>query len=428
MNDTPKRIALPVVSIVFFTFGFVTCLNDILIPHLKSVFSLNYAESALIQFAFFGAYFIFALPAGRAVRRLGYKNTIVAGLLISMIGALIFFPAARTLSFGVFLAALFTLAAGFTFLQVAANPYVTLLGEPELASSRLTLVQGLNSFGTMVAPKVGSVLILTGVALTATELAQLSPAEQAAHALAQARSVEFPYAVIAGIFLVLAAFIYWIRLPDSKQESASSDVGFKEVFKVKRICLGVMTLFLYVGAEVAIGSFLINFISQPDIGAMSEAAAANYVPFYWGGAMLGRFLGSAILQKINPGKVLGVFALIAASLVGVTIVTHGAVALTAIVAVGLFNSIMFPTAFSLSIQGAGRLTEKASSLLIMAIVGGAIIPPLQGLLADRIGLHSAFVLPLLCYFFIAFFGFWCAGAETATDAAASEMVAVPANH
>jgi FHS family L-fucose permease-like MFS transporter len=402
-----NRLALTVVSLVFFLWGFITCLNDILIPHLKSLFTLSYGQSALVQFTFFGAYFVFSLPAGRVVSRLGYQNGISLGLLVAAVGAGLFYPAAAASSFPLFLLALFVLATGITFLQVAANPFVTLLGPEETASSRLNLAQALNSLGTTVAPAFGSILILSATVLGAEELAKLSAPEQAAYRTGQAEAVQGPYLLLAAALLALAAFIYFFRLPSFPKEGGRNQglASIRRVLKHSHLTLGVAALFLYVGAEVSIGSFLINFIADPAIGNMTETTAAHYVAFYWGGAMVGRFLGSWLLRRVDAGRLLGFAAVGATLFVGAAIALQGPPAIYAIVAVGLFNSIMFPTIFSLGIRGLGSLTEEASSLLIMAIVGGAILPLGHGFLADKIGLQWAFALPLLCYLFIAYYGF-----------------------
>lgn len=412
-SDNQKHgLALSVLSVIFFMWGFLTCLNDILIPHLKAVFSLSYAQSALIQFTFFGAYFIVSLPAGKVVSKIGYKLSISLGLFVAALGALLFLPAAQMASYPFFLGALFVLASGITVLQVAANPYVSLLGSEKTAPSRLNLAQALNSLGTTVAPYFGSFLILTSAVLSMDQIASLSLDEQNAYKLQQAQTVQGPYLFLAGVLILLSIFIFLFKLPqfkshDSKTQAEvkSQKVSVKEVLSHPHVAMGVLALFLYVGAEVAIGSFLINFLAEAHIGNLSESAAANYIVYYWGGAMVGRFIGSALMQKIDPSRLLGVFALVAALLTAVAIGTEGSFAMWSILAVGLFNSIMFPTIFSLGIRGLGPLTEKASSLLIMAIVGGALIPLAHGVLADHWGLQLAFVLPFACYLFIAYYGF-----------------------
>jgi MFS transporter, FHS family, L-fucose permease len=408
---TAYRLPLLVTTAVFFMWGFLTSLNDVLIPHLKAVFALDYTRVMLVQFTFFGAYFLVSLPAGRVVARLGYQRGMVAGLLLAGVGALLFLPAARAPSYALFLAALFVLASGITLLQVAANPYVSLLGEPARAPSRLTLAQALNSLGHTLGPAVGGLTILSVAVLGADALAALPAADQAAYRAAQAASVQLPYLVLAGILFALALFVYLFRLPHL-QENAAADAAphesFSGLLRLPQLRFAVIGIFVYVGAEVAIGSLLINYLSDARIGAMSEAAAANFVSYYWGGAMLGRFAGSLLLRQVTAPRLLSLFALGAGLLLAVTMGSSGALAVWSVVAIGLFNSIMFPTLFTLGIEGLGTRTAGAASLLIMAIVGGAVIPQLQGMLADRHGVQAAFVLPLLCYVYIAWFGFWAA--------------------
>jgi MFS transporter, FHS family, L-fucose permease len=402
-----SRFALGIVTFVFFMWGFLTSLNDVLIPHLKSLFSLNYAQSMLVQFTFFGAYFVMSLPCGKVVSRLGYKHSIVLGLLIAACGAALFYPAASLPSYAVFLGALFILATGITLLQVAANPYVSLLGPASGAATRLNLVQAFNSLGTTLAPKFGGALILSGVVLGAAEIVQLPDAGLLAYRLQQAHLVQGPYLGLAVTLAALAVLFYVARLPvivdDTTPEEARNH-RFIDALRHRNLRLGTVAIFVYVGAEVAIGSFLINYIAQADIGNMAQAHAANYVAFYWGGAMVGRFIGAALMQKISPRHLLQAAAAMDMLLLLTTMFSHGQIAVWSVVAIGLFNSIMFPTIFTLSIERLGPLTGKGSSLLIMAIVGGAVIPLLQGMLADHIGIQSAFVLPLLCYAYIGFYG------------------------
>ncbi|MBU6509383.1 MAG: L-fucose:H+ symporter permease [Gammaproteobacteria bacterium] len=403
-----NRLAFGVVSAVFFMWGFITVLNDVLVPHLKTVFALDYTETMLIQFTFFGAYFLMSLPSGKVVSLWGYKNSIIIGLAVTGIGALLFYPAAALRYYGLFLAALFVLASGITLLQVAANPYVSLLGPVRTASSRLNLAQALNSLGTTLAPKFGGLLILSGAVLSAAELAKLPAAQQLAYRLQEAHAVQGPYIGIAIALFALALIVYLFHLPAvsvAENRRAEPAHPFRAALRHRHLLFGVVAIFLYVGAEVSIGSFMINYISLPGIGNMPEVRAAGFVSLYWGGAMLGRFIGSALLQRVDPRKLLGSFACVAALLVIATMASHGMLALWSVVSIGLFNSIMFPNIFTLGIEGLGPLTGRGSSLLIMAIVGGAIIPELQGMLADHIGVHHAFLLPLLCYLYIVFYGF-----------------------
>ena len=408
MHDAErKRLAFGVVTAVFFMWGFITVLNDVLVPHLKSVFALDYTRIMLIQFCFFGAYFLMSLPSGKLVSVFGFKNSIIAGLCVAGLGALLFYPAALLQSYGVFLTALFVLASGITLLQVAANPYVSLLGPPAGASSRLNLSQAFNSLGTTLAPKFGGLFILSVAVLAPAEFAKLSAADQLAYRLQQAGTVELPYIGIAITLFLLAVIVYLFHLPAVRdmESPAATAHPYKEVLRHRHLFYGVIAIFLYVGAEVSIGSFMINYISLPGIGDMPEARAAGFVSLYWGGAMLGRFIGSALLRRIDTRKLLGAFATVAALLVLTTMLSNGTLAVASVVSIGLFNSIMFPNIFTLGIEGLGPLTGRASSLLIMAIVGGAIIPVAQGALADAFDVHHAFVLPLLCYLYIVFYAF-----------------------
>ncbi len=379
------RVASAVLMSLFFAIGFLTCLNDIIIPHFKALFALNYAQAMLIQFSFFTAYFVVSSPAGRLVRAVGYKNGILVGLGAAALGCVCFYPAAAARSYPMFLVAMFILASGFTVLQVAANPYVAILGDPETASSRLTLTQAFNSLGTTLAPMVGSSLILNSSGTT--------------------RSVQMPYLVFASTLLVAAGVIALVRMPTVvTDESASATKESRGALGHARLVFGAVGIFVYVGAEVSIGSFLVGFFKEPSIAGLLEADAARYVSFYWGGAMVGRFVGAALLRLWKPGRVLAVAACFAALLVVATIATSGHVAMATILAVGLMNSIMFPTIFTLAIDGLGSDTSQGSGILCMAIVGGAILPVIQGLVADRVGVQLAFLLPAACYAYIAWYG------------------------
>jgi FHS family L-fucose permease-like MFS transporter len=398
---------LAVVTTLFFMWGFLTCLNDILVPHLKSIFDLNYTQVMLIQFAFFSAYFVFSIPSAKIVDWIGYQRTMVAGLLTMGLGAFLFVPAAAVPSYPLFLGALIVLAAGITALQVAANPYVTVLGKPQTASSRLNLTQAFNSLGTTIAPKLGGILILSAAPLTVSELHALAPQALHDYRVQQAASVKMPYVVLGILLVLLAIAIASFKLP--KIESAQHHIGQKvndSIWKHPNLIFGAIGIFVYVGAEVSIGSFLVNYFSQPEIGGLSEKAAAGLVSFYWGGAMVGRFIGSALLRKIKTGYLLGFCALMAGALVAVSMLTTGSVAMWSIIGVGFFNSIMFPSIFTLGVAELGPLTGDGSGIMIMAIVGGAIIPVIQGAMADRMGIHHAFILPVICYLYIVYFALW----------------------
>lgn len=385
--------------------GFLTSLNDILVPHLKSIFDLNYTEVMLIQFSFFSAYFIFSLPSGKLIDRIGYKKAMVVGLLTMGLGALLFVPAASAPSFPLFLAALIVLAAGITVLQVAANPYVTVLGPARTASSRLNLTQAFNSLGTTVAPYFGSLLILSAAPKAADEIRRMSAQALHAYRLQEASSVKLPYLGLSLTLILLGGLLALIRLPAIPEavRSKSSRGEGVSVWKHRHLVLGAVAIFVYVGAEVAIGSFLVNYFGQPAIGDLPPNRAARLVSFYWGGAMVGRFIGSAVLQKVRTGKVLAAAAVAACLLVLTSVVTTGHVAMWSILLVGLCNSIMFPSIFALGVAGLGSLTGDGSGVLVMAIVGGAIIPEIQGALADHIGIQHAFILPAVCYLYILFY-------------------------
>ncbi|WP_255436651.1 L-fucose:H+ symporter permease [Rhodanobacter sp. PCA2] len=398
---------MAVTTAVFFMWGFLTALNDSLIPHLKAVFELNYTRAMLVQFTFFGAYFLMSLPSGRLVAHLGFKRGMVAGLAIAGVGAAAFWPAAQWHSYPLFLGALFVLATGITVLQVAANPYVALLGPPRTGSSRLTLAQALNSLGTTLAPLFGGWLILSNTVLGSAQVAAMPAAEQLAYRTHEAQSVQGPYLGLALVLVLLAVIVGLFRLPVLAEATEQADTGkhsLLDALRIPHVKYGVLAIFFYVGAEVSIGSFLVNYLSQPEIGHISEQQASHYVSLYWGGAMVGRLAGSALLAWLDPRKLLAAFGVATAALVLTSMLSTGNVAMYSIIAVGLFNSIMFPTIFALGIERLGPLTDKASSLLIMAIVGGALVPLAQGFLADRIGIQHAFVLPLLCYAYVIFYG------------------------
>ncbi len=396
--------AMAMVTTLFFFWGFVTVLNDILVPHLKAIFDLNYAKVMLIQFAFFSAYFIFSIPSAKIVDAIGYKRTMVTGLFTMGVGALLFIPAASTASFPLFLGALMILAAGITALQVAANPYVTVLGPPETASSRLNLTQAFNSLGTTIGPYLGGLLILNASFKGTDETRQMSAAVLQAYRVQEASSVKLPYLIIGLALITFGVIIGMFKLPAIPGAVRHDGTAVKtSLWKYRQLVFGAIGIFVYVGAEVSIGSFLINYFGQREIGGLTELAAAKYVTYYWGGAMVGRFIGSAILQKVKTGAVLAVAAVAACLLVCVSMSTTGSVAMWSIILVGLFNSVMFPSIFTLGVAKLGPLTGDGSGIMIMAIVGGAILPVMQGALADRIGIHHAFILPAVCYLYILFY-------------------------
>ncbi|MES3021904.1 MAG: sugar MFS transporter [Pseudomonadota bacterium] len=392
---------LVIVTILFFMWGLLTSLNDVLIPHLKAVYTLSYVQAMLVQFCFFGAYFVVSLPAGMLIRKIGYQNGAVTGLLIAATGCALFYPAS-TSGYALFLFALFVLASGITILQVAANPYVTVLGKASTASSRLTLTQAFNALGTTVAPTLGGLLILGGGAAALSQ----TPLEQAA-------AVQGPYLALAGALLLLAVLFALARLPKISHTDDSSalatDSAVTSAMSQRHLVLGAVGIFLYVGGEVSIGSFLINFLGEPDIANMASATAFHYVSFYWGGAMVGRFIGFAVMRYVSPGKTLAFNALCSIALILTAIFTKGTLAMWAILAVGLCNSIMFPTIFSMALHKLGKFTGQGSGILCMAIVGGALVPLAQGAMADAIGLQWSFFVPAVCYIFILYYGLRFAG-------------------
>ena len=470
---------MAVVTALFFMWGFVTVLNDILVPHLKSIFDLNYTKGLLVQLAFFSAYFFFSIPSAKLIDSIGYKRTMVVGLLTMGAGALLFIPAATITSYALFLTALLILGAGITALQVAANPYVAVLGPPKTASSRLNLTQAFNSLGTTIGPYLGGLFILSAAPRSMSTVRQMGAEALQTYRVHEASSVKAPYLFIGLLLVVLAATIALCKLPAIPEaERHSSSIAAKSVLKYRHLVLGAVGIFVYVGAEVSIGSLLVNYFNQPDIGNISEQTAARFVSLYWGGAMLGRFIGSALLNSIktvqaaiclaisggllilsyylpnqmavesqthvtaflsgfaaflvfvrplvqfcvavfaimsvasaakggritvSTGHLLAFCAVCAASLVSASMLTFGQAAMWTIILVGFFNSIMFPSIFTLGIAELGPLTGDGSAVLVMAIVGGAILPVVQGALADRMGIHHAFFLPVLCYIYIVYY-------------------------
>jgi len=416
----PHRGALAIVTMLFFMWGLLTSLNDVLIPHLKAVYTLSYVQAMLVQFCFFGAYFLVSLPAGLLIRRIGYQPGAVTGLVVAAAGCALFYPASLG-GYGLFLTAFFVLASGITILQVAANPYVTSLGDPATASSRLTLTQAFNALGTTVAPGLGGMLILSG-AMSATDFAQLPEALRAKQKALEAAAVQGPYLVLAGLLLATAIAFALVRLPRIAQAGASAR-GAVSLLSQRRLVLGAIAIFLYVGGEVSIGSLLINFMGEPGVAGLNAAAAASYVSYYWGGAMVGRFIGFAVMRKVSPGKALGFNAACSVLLILCAVFTKGSLAMWAILAVGLFNSIMFPTIFSMALYKLGPATGQGSGLLCMAIVGGAIVPFAQGWLADLAGVQLSFLLPVFCYLYVMFFGMRYARLYAVSPGASEELKA-----
>lgn len=444
-NKEPKNntIAFAILTGLFFMWGFMTVLNDILIPYLKGVFELNHTQAMFIQFAFFGAYFIGSLiyflisvNYGDPISKIGYKNGIILGLLVSATGSALFYPAAHFLMYGFFLAALFVMGLGFTLLQIAANPYVAILGPEKTASSRLNLSQGFNSLGTTIGPLIGGYLIFKYFV---------------GGDIKGADAVQIPYLFFTGFFILMAVLIKMANLPRfTKNEPFEKGLS---VLKHNHLVFGIIAIFMYVGGEVSIGSILISYLGLENIAGLSESDASKFVAFYWGGLMIGRFMGAVSLSKMEnimlkrlsmvaipllaflviycfndlqtaliysiflvinfigfligkslPNRTLFVFAFIAVLLLVITLSTNGLVAMWSVIGIGLFNSIMWSNIFTLAIEGLGKHTSQGSSLLVMAILGGALVPVFQGMMADAYGVHFSFIIPIFCYLYIAFYG------------------------
>ena len=374
--------------------AFLTALNDILVPFVKELFDLSYTEAALVQFCFFGAFALMAIPASNLLDRVGYKNGIVIGLGVMGLGAFLFYPASVVVYYPLFLGALFILATGVTILQVAANPYVAVLGKPETAASRLNLAQGFNSVAKIFAPLFGSAFILAGI--------QELPKAQ------QAEAVQLPYIGLAIALLLLGAVFYFLKLPDMNEleavQSAEQEEGEqKTIWQYPHLLLGAVAIFMYVGAEVTVASFMVSFLGEDQILGLKPESAGRYLSFYWGGLMVGRFIGAAILQKVKSQQLLGIMALLAVAFLITGILSTGAIAAWAIILVGFCNSIMWSNIFTLAIDGLGKLTSRGSGLLVTAIVGGAIVPLIHGTVADQIGLQLSYGVAIVCYLYILYY-------------------------
>ena len=399
--------SLSILTSLFFIWGFITCLNDILIPHLKAMFTLDYTQAMLVQFCFFGAYFIMSVPSGYVVDKMGYQNGIITGLFIASLGCLLFYPAAGAHSYALFLGAFFVLASGITLLQVAANPFVTVLGSTETAASRLTLTQAFNSLGTTLAPYLGAIFILSVSQKSSDEIHLLDAQQLINYHAEQATAVQNAYLLLATVLFTLTILFALIKLPTIQtpsNQNKQSKTSHISAWHYPHLILGAIAIFVYVGSEVAIGSFLVSFLGQTHIAALSVQDAGKYVSLYWGGAMIGRFLGVALMQKIKPSNLLAFNAFAAVLLILTAIYVRGDLAMWSLLAVGFCNSIMFPTIFSLALNGLGSHTGQGSGILCAAIVGGAIIPLIQGIIADNIGVQMALFLPVICYLYIGFYG------------------------
>ena len=379
-----QTFAFLAMTCLFFFWGFITVLNDILIPFLKESFELNYTQAMLVQFCFFGAYFIVSPLAGKLIDTVGYQQGIVLGLLTTAAGCFLFYPSAELHLYELFLIAFFVLASGITILQVAANPYVAALGSEKTAASRLNLAQAANSLGTTVGPLIGAALILGAVA-------------------ADASAVQGPYLMIAGLLVAAALLFRLIKLPVIASVECGDANSDDSVLNRRPLVLGALAIFLYVGGEVSIGSFLVNYFAESSIAGLSHAEAGEMVAYYWGAAMIGRLVGAAAMNYIAPTKYLSLNALIAIIMIIVSMNSSGDIAMWSILAVGFFNSIMFPTIFTLAVKGLGSMTSKGSGLVCQAIVGGALIPLVQGVAADSIGIQLSFIVPMLCYIYIGWY-------------------------
>ncbi|RAK69318.1 sugar MFS transporter [Hymenobacter edaphi] len=387
--------ALASLTVLFFMMGFITCLNDILIPYLKAIFQLSYTQANLINLCFFGAYFVMGIPAGRVVQRLGYKGGMLLGFVVAALGCFLFYPAADARSYPLFLGALFVLATGVVLLQVAGNPYVAVLGPARSAPARLTLTQAFNSLGTTVAPLLGAALILS-------RLPDLDAA-RAAEAI-DVRAVQVPYLCIGAVLIGISLLLGRMKLPVIHHEEGADDHAGRRAWHYRHLVLGMVGIFAYVGGEVAIGSHIVSYLGLSDVMNLSPKAAGEQIAYYWGGAMVGRFAGAYVLSKVNPGRLLALTAVGAVALLLASMLTRGELAMWTLLAVGLMNSIMFATIFTLAVAGLGRHTSAASGLLNVAIVGGAVVPMLFGLVADAASLRLALLLPVACYVYIMWYG------------------------
>ena len=421
------RAPFIIVTSLFFMWGFITVMVDALIPRLKDVFELTFLQAGMVQFAWFAAYGLISIPGGNLIERIGYKRGILTGLGLASLGCLLFYPAAATRMYPLFLLALFVVAGGITILQVAANPYISVLGSPEKASSRLNLAQAFNSLGTTIAPIVAASFLLSDKILNSDEQSALTESALDAYRAAEASAVQGPFVALAVAFGVLALLMGMSKLP--RILGGSSRGGYGKVLQNKRLVYGAIGIFVYVGAEVAIGSYMVNYGLELGVdqivrdsavlSSMASLAASiggkslagmdtkgligALLTFYWGGAMIGRFIGSAVMSRMAPQRLLGFFALCAAAMTILSVSSTGVTALLALLSVGLFNSIMFPTIFTLGISELGDLKPLGSGVLCTAIVGGAIIPPAVGGLADQFGCSLALILPVLCYFYIQYY-------------------------
>jgi FHS family L-fucose permease-like MFS transporter len=390
VQPAKQNYTIPLILMVslYFGIGFITSLNDILVQHFKDLFNLSNKGALLVQFCFFFAYFVMSIPSGWIIGRIGYKKGISLSLSVMGLGLLLFLPASIVIFYPLFLFALFVVGSGLALLQVAINPYLGSLGPQETAASRINLGGFFNSLATTIAPKLGAVFIFIAAGATAIQLAQ---------------SVRAPYLILAVCAFAMSALVAFVHLPDVIEQGDKNSHSDGSAWRFSHLRLGALAIFFYVGAEVAIGSILISFLGQPSMGSLSHKEAATYVSYYWGGAGIGRLIGFFALQRIRAQRALAFVSLIASVLVVITLVGHGHIAMWAIVTCGLFNSIMWPCIFPLSLEGLGRFTSQGSGILVTMVVGGAIIPEIQGFLADRFGYQPSFVIVLICYLYVLFF-------------------------
>ncbi len=407
---TERRYVTPLILVttLFFLWALGVNLNDILIPHLKKVFNLTDFRSSLIQTAFFGGYFLSAIPAGRLLEKIGYKKGIVVGLITCATGALLFIPAASVRVYGFFLLALFVMACGQGILEVAANPYVTLLGPAESSARRLNLAQSFNSVGAVVTPFIGAAFILSALEYSPEQLQVMSPAQIESYRAAVISTVKEPYLIIASIFLAVAVMISLAHLPEigdrirgPERDSTASEL--KGILQYRHLVKGVLAQFFYVGAQVGVASFIIRFAQHisPDL---PQKSAALYLKIHLIGFMIGRFSGSYVMKKISPPRLLALFAISTLICLSLVLTGNGVVALWAVALIGFFHSIMFPTIFALSIKGLGPFTKLGSSLLVASIIGGAVFPAMMGFISDHSSIRQAFFVPVLCQAYVLYFG------------------------
>jgi FHS family L-fucose permease-like MFS transporter len=404
-SSTRDRAVMSLLASLFFTWGFITVINNTLLPHLRSVFELSYTQTTLIESVWFIAYFVAAIPSARLIQRVGYKKSLVTGLVIMAVGSLMMIPAARLPSYAITLIALFVIACGITLLQVSANPYVAVVGAPEAASSRLNLVQAFNSLGTTLAPLFGAYLILGRSSSGTAEAGHvLTQAER----LADAQAVQLPYLIVAAVLVILALVIARFPLPalnSSTQRATKEQRAGMSLWRHRNLVFGIPAIFIYLIAEIGVANLFINFVEQPHIGNMTHEQGAHYLFILWGGMMVGRFLGSALMRKISAENVLALASIGAFIVMMVAALGTGHVAMWALITVGLFHSVMFPTIFTLGIKDLGPLTEEGAGLLIMAIAGGALVV-VQGWLADSFGLQRSFLLTAVCELYVLFYALW----------------------